>query len=89
MEPKPVQPNRSTDAASAYIKSQAHAGWTLLRSRYDDGGYSGGSTDRPQAPHFCKSVIVDLLASVIASKSMTNCQSITRLTAGLFVSLLS
>jgi len=35
------------DAASAYIKSQAHAGWTLIRSRYDDGGYSGGSTDRP------------------------------------------
>jgi site-specific DNA recombinase len=35
------------DAASAYIKSQAHAGWTLTRSRYDDGGYSGGSTDRP------------------------------------------
>src|SRR6266446_4861130 len=35
------------DAASAYIKSQAHAGWTLIRSRYDDGGSSGGSTDRP------------------------------------------
>jgi site-specific DNA recombinase len=35
------------DAASAYIKSQAHSGWTLIRSRYDDGGYSGGSTDRP------------------------------------------
>jgi site-specific DNA recombinase len=35
------------DAASAYIKSQAHAGWNLIRSRYDDGGYSGGSTDRP------------------------------------------
>jgi site-specific DNA recombinase len=35
------------EAASAYIKSQAHAGWTLHRSRYDDGGYSGGSTDRP------------------------------------------
>src|ERR1700719_3816576 len=35
------------DAASAYIKSQAHAGWTLIRSRYDDGGYSGGSTDPP------------------------------------------
>jgi site-specific DNA recombinase len=35
------------DAASAYIKSQAHAGWTLIRSRYDDGGYSGGSIDRP------------------------------------------
>ncbi len=35
------------EAASAYIKSQAHAGWTMIRSRYDDGGYSGGSTDRP------------------------------------------
>src|SRR6202051_1019591 len=35
------------EAASAYIKSQAHAGWSLIRSRYDDSGYSGGSTDRP------------------------------------------
>ena len=35
------------EAASAYINSQAHAGWALIRSRYDDGGYSGGSTDRP------------------------------------------
>ena len=31
------------DAAQAYIRSQAHAGWTLIRSRYDDGGYSGGT----------------------------------------------
>jgi site-specific DNA recombinase len=35
------------DAGQAYIRSQAHAGWTLIRSRYDDGGYSGGSTERP------------------------------------------
>jgi DNA invertase Pin-like site-specific DNA recombinase len=35
------------DASSAYIKSQAHAGWTLIKARYDDGGYSGGTTDRP------------------------------------------
>jgi DNA invertase Pin-like site-specific DNA recombinase len=35
------------EAASSYIKSQTHAGWTLIRARYDDGGYSGGSTDRP------------------------------------------
>ena len=34
------------DAAQAYIRSQAHAGWTLVRNRYDDGGFSGGSTDR-------------------------------------------
>ena len=35
------------DASSAYIKSQAHAGWSQIRARYDDGGYSGGSTERP------------------------------------------
>jgi site-specific DNA recombinase len=35
------------DAASAYIRSQAHAHWTLVRTRYDDGGFSGGSTNRP------------------------------------------
>src|SRR6058998_1046259 len=35
------------DASQAYIRSQAHAGWTLLRAKYDDGGFSGGDTDRP------------------------------------------
>src|SRR6187402_1680923 len=35
------------DAASAYIRSEAHAHWTLVRPRYDDGGFSGGSTNRP------------------------------------------
>src|SRR5262249_55491949 len=35
------------DAAAAYVRSQAQEGWTLIRARYDDGGYSGGSTDRP------------------------------------------
>jgi site-specific DNA recombinase len=35
------------DASQAYIRSQAHAGWTLQRAKYDDGGFSGGNTDRP------------------------------------------
>ena len=35
------------DASQAYIRSQAHAGWTLLRTKYEDGGFSGGNTDRP------------------------------------------
>jgi hypothetical protein len=30
-----------------YIRSQAHAGWTLLRAKYEGGGFSGGKTDRP------------------------------------------
>jgi site-specific DNA recombinase len=35
------------EAAQAYIKSQAHEGWKLIRDHYDDGGYSGGSMERP------------------------------------------
>jgi site-specific DNA recombinase len=35
------------EAAEAYIKSQAHEGWRLIPARYDDGGFSGGSMDRP------------------------------------------
>ena len=43
----PALPDVSYDASQAYIRSQAHAGWTLVRSKYDDGGFSGGNTDRP------------------------------------------
>ena len=35
------------DASQAYIRSQAHACWTLLRGKYDDGGFSGATLDRP------------------------------------------
>ncbi|TMP98868.1 MAG: recombinase family protein [Verrucomicrobia bacterium] len=35
------------EASQAYIRSQAHARWVLLRGKYDDGGFSGGDTDRP------------------------------------------
>ena len=35
------------EASEAYVKSQAHEGWKLVRERYDDGGFSGGSIERP------------------------------------------
>jgi len=35
------------EACEAYIKSQAGEGWRLIRTRYDDGGVSGGTMDRP------------------------------------------
>src|SRR6202451_1252375 len=35
------------EACEAYIKSQAHEGWRLLREPYDDGGLSGASLERP------------------------------------------
>ncbi len=35
------------EACAAYILSQRHEGWTLLPGCYDDGGFSGGSMERP------------------------------------------
>ncbi|GJE61101.1 recombinase family protein [Methylobacterium trifolii] len=35
------------EAAEAYVRSQAHEGWRCSGVRYDDGGYSGGSLERP------------------------------------------
>ena len=37
------------EACEAYIRSQAGEGWRLVPERYDDGGLSGASLDRPGA----------------------------------------
>ncbi len=39
--------NAQHEACVAYIKSQASEGWKLVRERYDDGGISGGTLNRP------------------------------------------
>ena len=35
------------EACAAYIASQKHEGWKQLPNRYDDGGISGGTLERP------------------------------------------
>ncbi|MEM6564386.1 MAG: recombinase family protein [Pseudomonadota bacterium] len=35
------------EACAAYVANQKHEGWVLLPERYDDGGLSGGSMERP------------------------------------------
>ena len=35
------------EAGEAYVSSQRHEGWSVLPTRYDDGGFSGGNMDRP------------------------------------------
>lgn len=35
------------EACEAYIVSQRSEGWVLVRDRYDDGGISGGTLERP------------------------------------------
>jgi site-specific DNA recombinase len=48
------------EAGTAYVQSQQHEGWRLLTAHYDDGGYSGGTLDRPRLQH--------LLADIRAGK---------------------
>ena len=35
------------DACEAYVASQRAEGWVLVHDRYDDGGFSGGTLERP------------------------------------------
>jgi DNA invertase Pin-like site-specific DNA recombinase len=49
------------EACAAYIKSQASEGWKLVRERYDDGGISGGTLDRPAI----KQLLADIAAGQI------------------------
>jgi site-specific DNA recombinase len=49
------------EACAAFILSQRHEGWTLLPAMYDDGGFSGGTMDRPAL----KKLIADIEAGHI------------------------
>jgi DNA invertase Pin-like site-specific DNA recombinase len=35
------------EACEAYVQSQKHEGWSVIRAQYDDGGFSGGTMERP------------------------------------------
>ena len=35
------------EACEAYVASQKAEGWVLVPDRYDDGGFSGGTLERP------------------------------------------
>ena len=35
------------EACAAFVLSQKHEGWVVLPALYDDGGFSGGTMDRP------------------------------------------
>ena len=48
------------EACEAFIASQKHEGWVALPSHYDDGGYSGGTLERP--------ALQRLLADICGSK---------------------
>jgi DNA invertase Pin-like site-specific DNA recombinase len=56
------------EAAEAYIKSQVHEGWRLVRDHFDDGGFSGGSLDRPALQRLLSSIRSGLIDVVVVYK---------------------
>jgi site-specific DNA recombinase len=56
------------EASQAYIRSQAHAGWTLLRAKYDDGGFSGSNTDRPALQRLLEDVRAGKIDVIVVYK---------------------
>src|SRR6266498_1713568 len=52
------------EAALAYIESQKHEGWLLVGDRYDDGGFSGGTMERPALQRLLRDVesrVIDVI----------------------------
>jgi site-specific DNA recombinase len=56
------------ESAEAYVKSQAHDGWTCLPDRYDDGGFTGGNMDRPALQRLMADIDASKVDAVIVYK---------------------
>ena len=56
------------EACEAFIASQRHEGWRLIRTPYDDGGYSGGSMERPAIQALLKDVAAQQIDIVVVYK---------------------
>jgi len=55
-------------AAEAFITSQIGEGWVCLPERYDDGGYTGGNTDRPALQRLLTEVRAGRVDAVVVYK---------------------
>ena len=52
------------EAALSYVASQKHEGWILVGDRYDDGGFSGGTMERPALQRLLRDVehgVIDVI----------------------------
>ena len=56
------------ESCTAYIMSQTHEGWEPLPARYDDGGFSGGSLERPALQTLMEDVSKGLIDIIVVYK---------------------
>jgi DNA invertase Pin-like site-specific DNA recombinase len=56
------------EACEAYIASQRSEGWALIREPYDDGGFSGGTLERPALKRLMADIEEGLVDVVVVYK---------------------
>lgn len=56
------------ESCASYIKSQTHEGWEALSTRYDDGGFSGGSLERPALQSLMRDIDKGLVDIIVVYK---------------------
>ena len=56
------------EACEAFIRSQRDEGWVLVRTRYDDGGFSGGNLERPALQHLVADIRAGRIDIVVVYK---------------------
>ena len=56
------------EACYAYITSQKSEGWISVRNSYDDGGFSGGNTERPALQQLMKDINAGKIDIVVVYK---------------------
>jgi DNA invertase Pin-like site-specific DNA recombinase len=56
------------EACEAYVASQRHEGWQVIRDHYDDGGFSGGSMDRPALRQLLQDISAGKVDTVVVYK---------------------
>jgi DNA invertase Pin-like site-specific DNA recombinase len=56
------------EACEAFIRSQRNEGWVLAKTRYDDGGFSGGNVERPALQHLIADIRAGRIDIVVVYK---------------------
>ncbi len=56
------------ESGEAYIKSQAQEGWVALPTRYDDGGFSGATLERPALERLLQDVEAGQVDCIVVYK---------------------
>ena len=68
MVKRSIRSTRSARLAYAYIESQRREGWIAIDDRFDDGGFSGGTLDRPALQRLLRDIEAGRIDTIVCYK---------------------